>query len=73
MQSLWGLMMRIFSESFSRSSLRKLAAEQHVKRARITEDLQEQYAEAVRLRMHVARENEKTIDEGFGDRLREAE
>ena len=73
MRALWGMIVRLIVRPSGRSELRKMAADQQVERSRITEDLQEQYAEAVRLRMHVARQQEKETDQGFGQRLRGAE
>ena len=67
------MIVRLIVRPSGRSELRKMAASQQVERERITEDLQEQYAEAVRLRMHVARQQEKETDHGFGQRLRGTE
>ena len=73
MRSIWGMIVRLIVRPSGRSELRKMAASQQVERERITEDLQEQYAEAVRLRMHVDRQQEKETDRGFGQRLRGTE
>ena len=67
------MIVRLIVRPSGRSELRKMATDQQVERERITEDLQEQYAEAVRLRMHVARQNERDSDKGFRERLRGTE
>ena len=67
------MIVRLIVRPSGRSELRKMAADQQVERERITEDLQEQYAEAVRLRMHVASQQEKETDRGFRERLRGTE